>query len=131
MTIALVFRSRRSCLAAVLLIAASWPGLAQAQEKPGLEKLPIVAFPFPSLANLTADIIIGKGFDKANGFAAEPVSYGTGGALWAGVAKGELPTHSMSPFQLQKMVSDGVPIAFYGTLVQMASLQVITRNPRI
>ena len=73
------------------------PDLAQAQEKPALEKLPIVAFPFPSLANLTADIIIGKGFDKANGFAAEPVSYGTGGALWAGVAKGELPTHSMSP----------------------------------
>jgi hypothetical protein len=132
MTLAFVSRSRRSSLAAALLaIAAASPGLAQAQEKSAIEKLPIVAFPFPSLANLTADIIIGKGFDKANGFAAEPVSYGTGGALWAGVAKGEIPTHSMSPFQLQKMVSDGVPIAFYGTLVQMASLQVITRNPRI
>jgi ABC-type nitrate/sulfonate/bicarbonate transport system substrate-binding protein len=132
LTFVLVSRSRRSALAAALLALAVAPsGLAQAQDKPALEKLPIVAFPFPSLANLTADIIIGKGFDKANGFAAEPVSYGTGGALWAGVAKGELPTHSMSPFQLQKMVSDGVPIAFYATLVQMASLQVITRNPKI
>jgi ABC-type nitrate/sulfonate/bicarbonate transport system substrate-binding protein len=95
------------------------------------EKLPIVTFPFPSLANITADIILGKEFDKASGFKAEPISYGTGGALWAGVAKGEIPTHSMSPFQLQKMRSDGVPLALYASLVQMSSLQVITRNPKM
>lgn len=127
MKTALLVNSRRGVLAAALAaLAALASGLASAQDK-----LPVVTFPFPSLANVTADIIIGKGFDKANGFQAEPISYGTGGALWAGVAKGEIPTHSMSPFQLQKMLADGVPIALYGTLVQMASLQVITRNPKI
>jgi ABC-type nitrate/sulfonate/bicarbonate transport system substrate-binding protein len=59
------------------------------------------------------------------------VTFGTGGALWAGVAKGEVLAHSMSPFQLQKMRADGVPIALYGTLVGMSTIQVITRNPDV
>lgn len=119
--------SRPRPLAALVLggtLLASLPATAQ-------EKMPVVTFPFPSLANLTADIIVAKGFDKAHGFAAEQISYGTGGALWAGVAKGEMFQHSMSPYQLQKMVADGVPLALYASLVQMNSLQVITRNPKM
>ena len=68
---------------------------------------------------------------QANGLKAKPIIYGTGGALWAGLAKGEIPVHNMSPFQLQKMRSDGVPIVMVGTLLRMNALQVITRNPEV
>ena len=71
--------------------------------------MPIATFPFPSVSNIIADIILAKGFDKANGLQAKPILYGTGGALWAGLAKGEFPVHNMSPFQLQKMRADGYP----------------------
>ena len=81
-------------------------------------ELPIATFPFPSVSNIIADIIIAKGFDKANGLTAKPIVYGTGGALWAGLAKGEFPVHNMSPFQLQKMRGDGVPIVMFGTLLR-------------
>lgn len=93
--------------------------------------LPIATFPFPSVSNIIADIILAKGFDKANGFTAKPIVYGTGGALWAGLAKGEIPVHNMSPFQLQKMRADGVPIVMFGTLLRMNALQVVTRNPEV
>jgi ABC-type nitrate/sulfonate/bicarbonate transport system substrate-binding protein len=93
--------------------------------------LPIATFPFPSVSNIIADIILAKGFDKANGLTAKPIVYGTGGALWAGLAKGEIPVHNMSPFQLQKMRSDGVPIVMFGTLLRMNALQVVTRNPEV
>jgi ABC-type nitrate/sulfonate/bicarbonate transport system substrate-binding protein len=72
-----------------------------------------------------------QGFDHANGLKVKPVVYGTGGALWAGLAKGEIPMHNMSPFQLQKMRADGVPIVMIGTLLRMNALQVLTRNPEI
>ena len=93
-------------------------------------ELPIATFPFPSVSNIIADIILAKGFDKANGLTAKPIVYGTGGALWAGLAKGEIPVHNMSPFQLQKMRSDGVPIVMFGTLLRMThcrSSRVIQR----
>lgn len=94
-------------------------------------ELPIATFPFPSVSNIIADIILAKGYDKSNGFTAKPIIYGTGGALWAGLAKGEIPVHNMSPFQLQKMRSDGVPIVMVGTLLRMNALQVVTRNPDV
>ena len=93
--------------------------------------LPIATFPFPSVSNIITDIILAKGFDAANGLKAKPIVYGTGGALWAGLAKGEIPVHNMSPFQLQKMRSDGVPIVMVGTLLRMNALQVVTRNPDV
>jgi NitT/TauT family transport system substrate-binding protein len=92
---------------------------------------PIATFPFPSVSNIIADIIMAKGFDTANGIKVAPVVYGTGGALWAGLAKGEIPGHNMSPFQLQKMRADDVPIVLYGTLLQMTALQVVSNNPEI
>lgn len=121
-----VFARTSSLAVAALaaLAAVSPPAAAQ-------EEMPVVTFPFPSLANLTADIIMGKGYDKAHGFTAKTVTYGTGGALWAGVAKGEVYQHSIGPYQLQKMVADGVPLALYASLVRMDSLQVISRNPKI
>jgi ABC-type nitrate/sulfonate/bicarbonate transport system substrate-binding protein len=47
------------------------------------------------------------------------------------LAKGEIPVHNMSPFQLQKMRADGVPIVMFGTLLQMTALQVVSRNPDV
>ena len=90
--------------------------------------LPIATFPFPSVSNIIHDVILAKGFDRANGLRAKPVVYGSGGALWAGLAKGEIPMHNMSPFQLQKMRADGVPLVMIGTLLRMNALQVITRS---
>ena len=85
--------------------ACSWlPSKANAETD-----LPIATFPFPSVSNIIHDVILAKGFDRANGLRAKPIVYGNGGALWAGLAKGEIPMHNMSPFQLQKMRADGVP----------------------
>jgi NitT/TauT family transport system substrate-binding protein len=94
-------------------------------------ELPIATFPFPSVSNIISDIILAKGFDQSSGLKAKPIVYGTGGALWAGLAKGEIPVHNMSPFQLQKMRADGVPIVMIGTLLRMNALQVVTRNPDV
>ena len=94
------------------------------------EKYPIATFPFPSITNVYADIIVAKGFDKANGYLAEPVVYGTGGALWAGLAAGEIVVHNMSPFLLQKMRSDGVDLQMFATFLGMG-WQVITTDPAI
>jgi NitT/TauT family transport system substrate-binding protein len=112
-------------MAATLLATSTLaPALAQTE-------LPIATFPFPSVSNIIADIILAKHFDEANGLKAKPIVYGTGGALWAGLAKGEIPVHNMSPFQLQKMRGDGVPIVMVGTLLRMNALQVVTRNPEV
>jgi NitT/TauT family transport system substrate-binding protein len=119
--------SRRAivCCGAAAAVSLSFgPALADTD-------LPIATFPFPSVSNIIADIILAKGFDKANGLQAKPIVYGTGGAPWAGLAKGEIPVHNMSPFQLQKMRADGVPIVMTGTLLRMNALQVVTRNPEV
>ena len=113
-------------IAGVLAACVSVNSPASAQTE-----LPIATFPFPSVTNIISDIILAKGFDQANGLKAKPIVYGTGGALWAGLAKGEIPLHNMSPFQLQKMRADGVPIVMFGTLLRMNALQVVTRNPDV
>jgi NitT/TauT family transport system substrate-binding protein len=113
-----------SATIAVTLLLGSWQARAEMD-------LPIATFPFPSVSNIIHDIVIAKGFDRANGLRVKPVIYGTGGVLWAGLAKGEIPMHNMSPFQLQKMRADGVPIVMIGTLLRMNALQVLTRNPDV
>lgn len=119
------FRSLVACCAAVAVMFLA-PSKASAETD-----LPIATFPFPSVSNIIHDVILAKGFDRANGLKAKPIVYGTGGALWAGLAKGEIPMHNISPFQLQKMRADGVPIVMIGTLLRMNALQVVTRNPDV
>ena len=94
------------------------------------EKFPIAVFPFPSVTNVYADLIIAKGFDKANGLQVEPITYGTGGAMWAGLAKGEIAAHNMSPYLLQKMRADKVPLVMFSTFLGMGWV-VVTKNPEI
>ena len=94
------------------------------------EKFPIAVFPFPSVTNVYADLIIAKGFDKANGLQVDPITYGTGGAMWAGLAKGEIAVHNMSPYLLQKMRADKVPLVMFSTFLGMGWI-VVTKNPEI
>jgi ABC-type nitrate/sulfonate/bicarbonate transport system substrate-binding protein len=101
----------------------------KAQEK--LVEMNFAVFPFPSMSNTMADIIIAKGFDRANGIEAKPVTYGTAGALWAAVGKGELLAHNMGAYTLPQIRSEGVNIAIYSTLVRLSSEQIITRDPKI
>src|ERR1051325_4215716 len=84
---------------------------AKAQDKP--IELNFAVFPFPSMSKTMADTIIAKGFDRANGLVAKPVTYGTAGALWAAVAKGELIAHNMGAYTLPQIRSEGVNIAIY------------------
>jgi ABC-type nitrate/sulfonate/bicarbonate transport system substrate-binding protein len=102
---------------------------AKAQDAP-LE-MNFVTFPFPSMSNTMTDIVIAKGFDRANGIIAKPVSYGTAGALWAAIAKGELLAHNMGPYTLPQIRSEGVKVAIYSTLMRLSSEQIVTRNPEI
>jgi NitT/TauT family transport system substrate-binding protein len=102
---------------------------AKAEDKP--IELNFAVFPFPSMSNTMADIIIAKGFDRANGITAKPVTYGTAGALWAAVGKGELMAHNMGAYTLPQIRSEGVKIAIYSTLMRLSSEQIVTRNPAI
>ena len=52
--------------AAVAASAAIRPAAAQTE-------LPIATFPFPSVSNIIADIILAKGHDEKNGFKAKPI----------------------------------------------------------
>lgn len=120
--------TRRIIASSAAIAMTCWLGHSKAMAE---TDLPIAVFPFPSVSNIIHDIVMAKGFDRANGLKVKPTSYGTGGALWAGLAKGEIPMHNMSPFQLQKMRADGVPIVMIGTLLRMNALQVLTRNPDV
>jgi ABC-type nitrate/sulfonate/bicarbonate transport system substrate-binding protein len=102
---------------------------AKAQDKP-LE-MNFAVLTFPSMSNTIVDVIIAKGFDRANGIVAKPLLYGTAGALWAAVAKGEIQAHSLGPYTLPQIKSTGVNIAIYGTLMRLSSEQIITRNPAV
>lgn len=103
--------------------------LASAQDLP--TEMNFAVLTFPSTSNILADVILAKGFDRANGIIAKPIAYGSAGALWAAVAKGEIPAHSMGPYTLPQIKSTGVPIAIYGTLMRLASEQIITNNPDV
>ena len=82
----LLGRGKLALIVVAVMLAASGNSLALAETD-----LPIATFPFPSVSNIIADVILAKGFDAANGLKAKPIIYGTGGALWAGLAKGEIP----------------------------------------
>lgn len=121
-------------IACVWLVAAlaGWlvlPVGSLSAQSPIKVHLPMLTF--PSVVNTADDIIKAKGLDKANGLDAEIVSYGSVGAQYAGIAKGEIDAGVLAPYQVTKMRTDGVPIAIYASVVGMDDTQVITRNPEI
>jgi ABC-type nitrate/sulfonate/bicarbonate transport system substrate-binding protein len=115
-------------LVAALLLGAGllWPRPSHA-----LDKVPFGALTFPTLVNTTGDIIKANGFDKANGIDAVPDLFGSAGAQYAAMAKGEIVAGVVSPFQLVKMRAEGVPAVIVGTLIGMQDIQVLTRTPAV
>jgi NitT/TauT family transport system substrate-binding protein len=116
------------CLLVVFaaLVLSSGRDNAQAQTK-----VHVPALTFPTIINTADDIIKAKGFDKANGLDVDVVTYGTVGAQFAGIAKGEIDAGVLPPYQVTKMRGEGVPIAIYASMVGMGDTQIITRNPAI
>lgn len=128
MTSATIKRALRVAHGLVLAAGVTFATNGSAAE---LIPLPQASFTFPSMTNVITDLIVAKEFDKKNGLAAEVKTYGTGGAMFAALAKGELVQHSMSAYLLQKMRSEGAPLTLMGSLVRLSSLQVITNQPDI
>lgn len=95
------------------------------------DQVPFAALTFPTLVNTTGDIIKAKGLDTANGIEAVPVFFGSPGAQYAAMAKGEVVAGVLSPFQLVKMRAEGVPAVIVGTLIGMQDIQVLTRTPEV
>lgn len=118
----------KSCAYLLLSLTVPLQG-ARAQDK--LTEMNFAVLTFPSMTNTIVDVILAKGFDRANGIIAKPVPFGTAGALWAAVANGEIAAHNMGPYTLPQIKSTGVPIAIYGTLMRLSSEQIITKNPAI
>jgi ABC-type nitrate/sulfonate/bicarbonate transport system substrate-binding protein len=96
-----------------------------------LIKITVPALTFPTVVNTANDIIKAKNLDKANGLDTEIVSYGTVGAQYAGIAKGETQSGFLPPYQVAKMRLEGVQMAIYGTMVGMSDTHIVTRNPDI
>jgi len=118
---------RRAALAAFSAVLL----LGMALDVNARTKVRLPALTFPTIINTADDIIKAKGFDKANGLDVEVVSYGTVGAEYAGIAKGELDAGVLPPYQVTKMRGEGVPIAICATLVGMSDTHIITRDPAI
>lgn len=114
------------CLGLAIAAAAGIATGATAQDK-----VPFGVLTFPTVTNTTADIIKAKGFDAQNGLDMVPVPYGTPGAQYAGMAKGEIVAGVISPFQLAQMRAQGVNASIYGTLIELSDIQVVTRNPAV
>jgi ABC-type nitrate/sulfonate/bicarbonate transport system substrate-binding protein len=127
--IIILLRLSRILAGCVLLSLAAPLQAVKAEDK--LIEMNFAIFPWPSMATLMTDTIMAKGFDRANGIIAKPVTFGSAGALWAAVAKGELVAHNMGPYTLPQIRSEGVNIAIYSTLQLLSSEQIITRNPVI
>ena len=113
------------------LVAGLAAGLLASAGASAQDKVAIGVLTFPSLSNTTADLFKGAHLDAANGLDVSPVPYGSPGAEYAGMAKGEIVGAVLSPFQLVKMQQDGLPVALYGTLIGLANIQVMTRNPEV
>lgn len=121
-------RTRRrlalATLSAGLLLGAALGAHAQT-------KVRAAALTFPTIVNTAHDVIRAKGFDKANGLDSEVTVYGTVGAYYAGIAKGEVDVAVLAPYQVTKMRGEGAPIAICGTIVGMSDTHILTRDPAI
>ena len=94
-------------------------------------KVPVPALTFPTVTNTANDIIIAKGFDKANGIQLDINPYGAVGAQYSAIAKAEVVAGVLAPYQVAKFRSEGVPVAIYATFIGMDDTQIVTTNPAI
>ena len=94
-------------------------------------KVRAAALSFPTIINTANDVIKAKDLDKANGLDSEVTVYGTVGAYYAGIAKGEVDVAVLAPYQVSKMRGEGAPIAICSTAVGMSDTHIISRDPAI
>jgi ABC-type nitrate/sulfonate/bicarbonate transport system substrate-binding protein len=86
---------------------------------------------FPSHVALIADIVKEQGFDRKHGLDLDVRNFGAVSAFYAAQATGEVDAGIGGPLVYQKMRLEGAPIKAIATLVDMTSMVVIARDPKI
>ena len=86
---------------------------------------------FPSLSSVLLDVVVARGFDKANGVNMQIGSFGAVSAYYGALASGEVEMLTGGPHVFQKMMLEGVPIQIAGTWARLNALGVISRDPAI
>ena len=117
-------------------IVAGWAGLALAlvvgsvgAQEP--VKVRMANLGFPAHAGLILHLLKEKGFDRKHALDLELKPFGTISAYYGSVAAGEADGFGGGLLVFQKMRNEGVPIKVVGTMVDMTSLAVITKDPAI
>lgn len=120
--------SKLRAMLPALIVAGS---VAAPDVAPAQTKVSVAALTFPTVINTSNDVIMAKGFDKAHGLTLDPVTYGTVGGSYAGIAKREIVAGVLVAYQVAKMRTEGVPLTIFATFVGMENTHIITKNPDI
>lgn len=86
---------------------------------------------FPSHVAMITDVIKGQGLDRKNGIDLDLRNFGAVSAFYAAQATGEVQGGIGGPLVYQKMRLEGAPIKAVATLVDMTSMVIIARDPKI
>src|SRR5688500_3032727 len=122
-----VIRAWLSILAVALAVL---PGQAPAPAQEPV-KVKIGNLGFPSHSAMIINVLKEKGFDKKHGVEVEVKAYGAVSAYYGSAASGETDGVPGGPLVFQRMRLEGVPIVIAGTMVDMTSMSVITKDPAI
>lgn len=114
-----------------LIAVAAALGFASASFAQDPVKIRIGNLAFPSHSAMLLNILKAKGFDRKHGLDMEVKAYGAVGAYYASSATGETDGVPGGPLVFQRMRLEGLPLKIVGTLVDMTSMSVITKNPAI
>jgi ABC-type nitrate/sulfonate/bicarbonate transport system substrate-binding protein len=96
-----------------------------------LVKVKVGNLGFPSHSAMIISILKEKGFDRKHGIDMEVKIYGAVSAYYGSAASGETDAVPGGPLVFQRMRLEGVPIKIVGTLVDMTSVSVVTKDPAI
>lgn len=116
-----------SALAAGFVVALG-ASLGPAQEP---VKIKMGNLGFPSHSAMIINILKEKGFDRKHGLDMEVKAYGAVSAYYGSAASGETDGVPGGPLVFQKMRLEGVPLKIVGTMVDMTSMSVVTKDPSI
>jgi len=86
---------------------------------------------FPSHSAMIINILKEKGFDRKHGLDMEVKAYGAVSAYYGSAASGETDGVPGGPLVFQKMRLEGVPLKIVGTMVDMTSMSVVTKDASI
>lgn len=86
---------------------------------------------FPSAVSIILSIIKDKNFDRKHGIDMDMTAFGAISAFYGAFATGEVDSLVGGPLVFQRMRLEGVPIKIVGTLLDMTTISVITKDPSI